>query len=185
MSHLFIPQRTKQGALFRAGLCSININNREKMIRKLSEKEGKKGAREGYGKNAKIFYKLESLKRERERERESPAYSSFTQPARLKGTNNCPTFTSAPLVCGHLSAFSTCLKENQRTKARGMLAVQASFWLPAVSLSRSNATGAFWQPASSLVTYPWLCAPFPALVEQLVSEAQKLDNGCWENALSS
>lgn len=66
MSHLFIPQRTKQGTLFRAGLCSININNREKMIRKLSENEGKKGAREGYGKNAKIFYKLESLRKERD-----------------------------------------------------------------------------------------------------------------------
>ena len=131
---------------------SININNREKMIRKLSEKEGKKGEREGYGENAKIFYKLESLKKKKERE--SPAYSSFTQPAHLKGTNQCPTFRSAPLVCRQLSAFSTCLKENQRTKARGMLTLQASFWLPAVSLSRSNATWTFWQPASSLVTYP-------------------------------
>lgn len=57
MSHLFIPQRTKQGALFRAGLSYININNREKMIRKLREKRKKEKER-GMGKMPKSSINL-------------------------------------------------------------------------------------------------------------------------------
>lgn len=102
----------------------------------------------------------------------NPVPAGFRTAPHLKGANDCPTFTAAPLCVDESPSLQDVpQRESKATASRCSEHLSAA----RSRLLRPAAMRAFCQAASSVGT-SLPSSTFPAFMEQSVSGARKLDN---------